>query len=168
MAVTIETTASSDNKNDISVAWTLVEQELFPVWFKNFSRNELEKTGFVFGPGTTHSHSIALPPGWKAVNLDPVEWWKIIDRHGSARIYIHHNRNDVFFATRFSIDRVSDQTGVEVYDNKKSKAIHFQSVFSMAKFKQSKSMDIAVRLAINWLDTHYPDHKNHNAYWDDP
>lgn len=160
----------------------LVNSETLPHKFNYGTREQFEQMGIVFGEKADDLFSyVTLPNGWKKQPTDHSMWSKLVDEQGRERALIFYKAAFYDCDAFLSISRrytVSTFESTDADGNivERDKSTNF-STYILDAGKPLKL--IAVRekgygnpqtdkdeaKAFEWINKHYPDHKNPLAYW---
>ena len=155
---------------------TRVTVKLPTVMYGEYTHNDLESMGIVFGNETDGGTSVyaILPDGWSIQPTDDPDVTEMKDNKGRLRaeIFRHHELDHwchIFIFQRYHsrIDRHKGQGMARVVVRDGGKIIHGFCPFDYWSWceKYDGSGQVFAD-ADRWLDAHFPDHKNCLAYWD--
>lgn len=151
------------------------EQSIKSTLPKDLDRPSFEKMGFVFGePADDLFVNVTFPPGWSKKPTDHSMWSDIVDDQGKKRGGIFYKaafydrKADVNFLSRYNYTRYaptdSDTRYRVVVQDGGTRTVAEIGNWSRENYDGG---DMLEKLAINYLDKHYPQWRDVHAYWNE-
>jgi len=119
---------------------------------------------------------VELPLGWKKIPTDHSMWSNLIDDKGRVRAMIFYKAAFYDRDAHLSINRRYDvQFDYDRFDNEhvavarvmdSEKVIYVTDPIDGIGMKSYEASDMALPLAIAWLEEHFPEYENPAKYWD--
>ena len=143
-------------------------------------KTALEKAGVVFGDvveGDPLFQYVVLPEGWKKRTTDHSVHSVLVDDKGRNRASIFYKA--AFYDRKASISLRRRYTYTQGYERLGKESvyvalvkdgdivIHQTEPIPKPADKEWLARESSDKLAIDWLDQHYPDWKDASAYWND-
>ena len=160
------------------------ESDTLPIQCNGCTREQLEAIGIIFGETVDELFvHVQLPEGWKKIDVghNYGYWTSLVDEKGRERAEIFYKaafydrRSYIRLIRRFTIYQYEDcdehGSFVETETPTHTMTVINDSNFIMCHigFVEAKDylgMDILLKQAKEWLNTHYPEWENPTAYWD--
>lgn len=160
----------------------LIKLEILPVNILDNGQEVLEQAGVTFlgiVPEDPIFQHVKLPTGWSKYMTDTNMWTELLDERGRVRGTIFYKNTNydrsahMNLECRFSVRRdyhrqSQDHVAItHVLDSKK--VIHTTEPVELPENRHEQYViaQQADKMAVQWLDRHYPDWYNPASYWSD-